>query len=37
MDKQWTVQNIPDQQGRVVIVTGGNSGIGYEAALGVGR
>ncbi len=33
MDKQWTVQNIPDQQGRVVIVTGGNSGIGYEAAL----
>ncbi len=33
MDKQWTVQDIPDQQGRVVIVTGGNSGIGYEAAL----
>jgi NAD(P)-dependent dehydrogenase (short-subunit alcohol dehydrogenase family) len=29
----WTQNEIPDQQGRVVIVTGGNSGIGYEAAL----
>lgn len=33
MDKQWTIQDIPDQKGQVVIVTGGNSGIGYEAAL----
>jgi NAD(P)-dependent dehydrogenase (short-subunit alcohol dehydrogenase family) len=33
MDKQWTLKDIPDQRGRVVIVTGGNSGIGYEAAL----
>ena len=33
MSKQnWTVNNIPDQSGRVVIVTGANSGIGYEAA-----
>jgi NAD(P)-dependent dehydrogenase (short-subunit alcohol dehydrogenase family) len=29
----WTQDEIPDQQGRLVIVTGGNSGIGYEAAL----
>lgn len=29
----WTQNEIPDQQGRLVIVTGGNSGIGYEAAL----
>jgi NAD(P)-dependent dehydrogenase (short-subunit alcohol dehydrogenase family) len=33
MANRWTQQDIPDQKGRVVIVTGGNSGIGYEAAL----
>lgn len=33
MNQQWTLNDIPDQQDRVVIVTGGNSGIGYEAAL----
>jgi len=31
MDK-WTTDNIPDQAGRVVIITGSNSGIGFEAA-----
>lgn len=30
---QWTVNNIPDQGGKLAVVTGGNSGIGYEAAL----
>lgn len=30
---QWTVSDIPEQRGRVAVVTGGNSGIGYEAAL----
>jgi len=31
-NKRWTAENIPSQKGRVVIVTGSSSGIGYEAA-----
>ena len=30
--KKWTEDNIPDQSGKVIIVTGATSGIGYETA-----
>ncbi|MCW8850343.1 MAG: oxidoreductase, partial [Melioribacteraceae bacterium] len=33
MSKQnWTTENIPDQKGRIAVITGSSSGIGYEAA-----
>lgn len=32
MDKKWKAENIPDQSGKVAIVTGANSGTGFEAA-----
>ena len=30
--QRWTADLIPDQSGRIAVVTGGNSGIGYAAA-----
>ncbi|HTJ68990.1 MAG TPA: SDR family NAD(P)-dependent oxidoreductase [Actinospica sp.] len=32
MKQQWTEQEIPDQKGRTAVVTGANSGIGFETA-----
>lgn len=32
MNGNWTEQSIPDQRGRVAIVTGGNTGLGFETA-----
>lgn len=29
----WTTKNIPDQSGKCVVITGANSGIGFETAL----
>ncbi len=30
--KKWSQSDIPDQSGRVAIVTGANTGIGYHTA-----
>ena len=32
MTNKWTTENIPDLSGKMTIVTGANSGIGYETA-----
>ena len=29
---KWTVENIPDLSGKVTVVTGANSGLGFESS-----
>lgn len=29
----WTTENMPDLSGKIIIVTGGNSGLGYESVM----
>lgn len=31
MSNNWTIDNIPDLKGKVIVVTGGNSGLGFES------
>jgi NAD(P)-dependent dehydrogenase (short-subunit alcohol dehydrogenase family) len=33
----WTIEDIPDQTGRLVVVTGANSGLGYQTAWALAR
>jgi NAD(P)-dependent dehydrogenase (short-subunit alcohol dehydrogenase family) len=37
MKTKWTTGNIPSQIGRRAVITGANSGIGFEAALALAR
>lgn len=37
MSKNWTTNDMPDLTGKVIIVTGANSGIGFEAAKAFSR
>jgi NAD(P)-dependent dehydrogenase (short-subunit alcohol dehydrogenase family) len=32
MSEQWTESNVPDQRGRVAVVTGANTGLGFDTA-----
>jgi hypothetical protein len=36
-DQRWTADDMPDLSGKVAVVTGGNSGIGHEAARALTR
>ena len=37
MSGRWTADEIPDQSGKLAIVTGGNSGLGHITALELAR
>ena len=37
MTSNWTADDVPDQRGRTFVITGANTGIGFEAALVLAR
>ena len=36
-EAKWTADQLPDMDGKVIVVTGANSGLGYESALALAR
>jgi hypothetical protein len=36
VEHKWTVQDIPSQEGRLAVVTGATSGVGFYTAKAVG-
>ena len=36
-DQKWSTADIPDQTGRIAIITGANSGLGYETSLALAQ
>jgi NAD(P)-dependent dehydrogenase (short-subunit alcohol dehydrogenase family) len=35
--RKWNFNSIPDQHGRIALVTGANSGIGYQTSLALAK
>lgn len=37
MGNEWGIEQVPSQHGKAAVITGANSGLGYETALGLAK